>query len=223
LRCIGRSGTQVKLHGQRVELEEVENHFEGAKDVVAEVAASPLGQNGAPRLVAFVLLDARGENVGEGELFLPPSDSFKIAVAKAVKTLKVLVYMVPAAFISLKYIPRIGIGKTDRRKLRKLANTDSFTSSSSRKRLPSTPVEQTLQDIWSRALSTELEGIGIGDNFIGGDSIVASKLVSLAREVGLNITAADLFKNPKSLSWLLSANRHMRKTLSLWSISQFRF
>jgi aryl carrier-like protein len=63
------------------------------------------------------------------------------------------------------------------------------------KRAPVTVKERTLQGLWATALKIDAGCIGIDDTFfdIGGDSIVAMRLVAAARAQGLSLSIADVF------------------------------
>lgn len=59
-------------------------------------------------------------------------------------------------------------------------------------------VEKKLLNLWSELLEMVEETIEQDDSFfqLGGDSIIAMRLVGAAREEGLSMTVADVFKNP---------------------------
>ncbi|KAL6705717.1 hypothetical protein ACN47E_006506 [Coniothyrium glycines] len=59
-------------------------------------------------------------------------------------------------------------------------------------------VEKKLLTLWSELLEVVEESIEQDDGFfnLGGDSIIAMRLVGAAREEGLSMTVADVFKNP---------------------------
>ncbi|KAF1943906.1 acetyl-CoA synthetase-like protein [Clathrospora elynae] len=59
-------------------------------------------------------------------------------------------------------------------------------------------VEKKLLNLWSKLLELVEETIEQDDSFfqLGGDSIIAMRLVGAAREEGLSMTVADVFKNP---------------------------
>jgi acyl carrier protein len=59
-------------------------------------------------------------------------------------------------------------------------------------------LENKLLDLWSSMLKIDRETISVGDSFfeLGGDSLGAMKLVGAAREEGLALTVADVFRNP---------------------------
>lgn len=219
LRFVGRKDTQVKLRGQRIELGEVEHYtrrvFPGARDVVAEVVtAADAGR--APMLVAFVWVDnqtledsgndGRSGDDEAADILSAPTDGFRAAILTAETTLHdtVPAYMVPAVFLPLRCVPLSATGKTDRRRLRDRAATLSradlaaYSGSAAAKRMPSTPAECTLQALWARVLNCALSYIGADDNFfgLGGDSISAMHLASLATSQGLSLSVSDIFVLP---------------------------
>ena len=58
--------------------------------------------------------------------------------------------------------------------------------------------EQKLRTVWTSILEICSESISSHDSFfdLGGDSITAMKLVGVAREAGLSLTVADVFRHP---------------------------
>ncbi|KAF2186293.1 nonribosomal peptide synthase [Zopfia rhizophila CBS 207.26] len=66
------------------------------------------------------------------------------------------------------------------------------------KSVPPDFVEKKLLTLWSELLDMVEDSIGTDDSFfqLGGDSIIAMRLVGAAREEGLSMTVADVFKNP---------------------------
>ena len=97
---LGRRDHQVKLNGQRVELDEISDRIL-ASGFVREAAVIAVKQNGAMSLRAFVVSD-REDYVKDIRDFLkaelPP-------------------YMVPGAFTVLREMPRTATGKVDREAL----------------------------------------------------------------------------------------------------------
>ena len=53
--------------------------------------------------------------------------------------------------------------------------------------------------MWATTLSLDTKNIGASDSFlrIGGDSVTAMRLVGIAREQGLSLTVADIFRHPR--------------------------
>ncbi|KAF1969239.1 hypothetical protein BU23DRAFT_477496 [Bimuria novae-zelandiae CBS 107.79] len=66
------------------------------------------------------------------------------------------------------------------------------------KSVPPDFVEKKLLGLWSDLLDMVEDSIDRDDSFfqLGGDSIIAMRLVGAAREEGLSMTVADVFKNP---------------------------
>lgn len=62
----------------------------------------------------------------------------------------------------------------------------------------SAEIEKKLWNLWSLALGLPPSNVKPRDSFfkLGGDSIAAMKMVSIAREQGLALTVADIFNNP---------------------------
>ena len=98
-----------------------------------------------------------------------------------------------------------GTGKTNRRKLREIGSSFAagqlveYYPARAEQRLPSTPQEQALRDLFADVLGVEKDSIGADDNFlqIGGDSVSAMRLVAAAKErKGLLLSVANVFKTP---------------------------
>lgn len=115
-----------------------------------------------------------------GDLFLHPSPSFLLEVAKAESRLYDIVpsYMVPK-FISIAKMPLGVTGKVDRHRLQESAakltreELQAYTDAPRQEKcLPSTEAEVALQLILARVLNMEATHIGMDDSFfrLGGDS-----------------------------------------------------
>ncbi|KAK1912672.1 hypothetical protein P3342_004608 [Pyrenophora teres f. teres] len=209
---LGRKDSQVKLRGQRVELGEVEHHVREclteAKQLAVEVIV-PEGEGGYAMLAAFVQLGddtyntlvkekAGGDSLTVQVVFL---DRVEEELAKRVPE-----HMMLTTFFTLEAMPTTTSGKIDRKRLREIGASftaqqlaEMRTSSQGPKRQPSTEAERTMQQLWTRVLGIELNGIGLDDSFfrLGGDSIAAMKLVGEARRTGLQLSVADVFRHPR--------------------------
>lgn len=209
LHYISRKDTQVKLRGQRLELGEVEfnlrEYFPSVQDAIAEVV-KPCGDGRPAALMAFIL-QHRSEISSHGpSIFRVSDDSFKSDIVTALSKLDeaLPMYMVPTIFVPLDHIPLTKTGKTDRRALKEAAATlpreqmEGFASNST-KRPPSTEPEALFQRLIAQVLNLSVSEIGIDDSFfrLGGDSIIAMKLIPLAREAGHAIDMTDIFNHPK--------------------------
>ncbi|PYH46504.1 amino acid adenylation [Aspergillus saccharolyticus JOP 1030-1] len=219
LHFVERKDTQVKLHGNRIELAEVEHHlqssFQTVDDVIVDIASPPARGN-HQILVAFVLEPRR--RLPEAAMLLPVDEEFRQACTEAEEKLRSRVpsYMVPGAFIPVSRMPLTLNGKIDRRNLREAAAGLSkealdiyaakgrIDTQPSHKRQPQTDREVLLQKLVAESIEAEPSTVGMEDNFffLGGDSTTAMKLVSLAREAGIFFTVPDLVSQPRLVDLL---------------------
>jgi amino acid adenylation domain-containing protein len=198
---VARKDTQVKIRGQRVELGEVETRMQECLTQALQVAAeviTPQGSN--PMLVAFILQnDDAAKSPNALELYHVPAD-FEGKIAN-----KLPPYMIPAVYLSVNQMPVTASGKLDRKQLREIGTTLSPEKLAEMgvgrgvKKPPSTDAERQVQRIWGQVLKfKDLEVIGAEDNFfqLGGDSVTAMKIVRSLRELGLELSVADVLGYP---------------------------
>ncbi|KAK1519777.1 tyrocidine synthetase 1 [Colletotrichum costaricense] len=223
---VGRKDTQVKIRGQRVELEDIEHHLHRVMasryetvTLVAEVI-KPEGQE--PILVAYVALSSPGEASLDDVLASLVVGEPSKELASALPA-----HLVPTAYIPLKQMPLTMTGKTDRKRLREMGaamTRDQLvalheTHSGITSREPSTPEEMQLRELWVRVLNqTEISKISAESNFfvIGGDSIQAMRIVALAHEHDMRLTVADIFQSPR-LSDMAKRVKMVQKKQSAYS------
>ncbi|OQV03736.1 amino acid adenylation domain-containing protein isoform 3 [Cladophialophora immunda] len=208
---IGRKDTQVKLRGQRVELGEIEYQLKArlppGTNVIAEVIV-PSGSGGQPTLMAFIAFQSmKGQESTDLQWAQPHKDLQEMLSAADAELAKVLPrYMVPTAYVPVNYIPVMISGKTDRKRLRQFGATfdlrqlDQATSNTAPRQL--SDLEQLVRLAWSQTLQLDPETIRPDDNFfaLGGDSLMAMKLVSGCRAQGLDVTVANIFRCPTLLA-----------------------
>lgn len=213
IQFLGRKDTQAKLHGQRLELGEVEHHvrrhFPRAKDAVAGII--PMMETSRPMLVSFVWQDCvvDASDISPENAFGNPDTQFHSDVSSALSELEKELpsYMVPTIFIPLNYLPLSRSGKIDRRLLHDQVATlsseqvEQFSPESKSKRLPFTDTQRQLQELFAVVLQLPPPQVSVDDHFFrrGGDSVLAIKLVALARDAGLSFTVADVFSYPRLL------------------------
>jgi amino acid adenylation domain-containing protein len=215
---VRRKDTQLKIRGQRVELQEVEHHvhscFPGALQVVADMVSLHGDSEGEKStfLVALVLTnDARSSNISKSASvqtagvnpLLPANNSkFLRDVRSAEQALgdTVPTYMIPQLFLPVSHISRDPNGKVDRREICRLLTGlshnewDAYASTTGVE--PSTDVERQLQTIWARVLKVSPQSIGIHDSFfrLGGNSISSMQLVARCTTAGIPICVNDVFE-----------------------------
>ncbi|KAL4802214.1 putative nonribosomal peptide synthase [Aspergillus unguis] len=206
LRYIGRKDQQVKLHGQRIELQEVEHHAQQYSEsvvVVADIVQPDANPSGA-MLTLFVALDrvqALSPGQDQGDL-LAPLDGQTDALFKGMQAWlseRLPSYMVPTKFVSMHRFPLTSTGKLDRKALVTLASQSPISPQDSAPMLSEEPVEtseieDTILCLFSEVLGVPKSHIGIEDTFfsLGGTSLRAIELVACARSKNLVITAADV-------------------------------
>lgn len=222
LSILGRRDSQVKINGQRVELDEIAHHIQselGGRTLVSIDAMHMAKISRGKNLVAFIqFLDSRN---GEGSFdeSITPMGQQQLAELDGKLRSRLPQYMVPSLFLKIKETPRTANGKLDRFKLREIAASLSDEQLSSHmhltgvKRVPVTEDEKFLQVLWSKVLDIPPENISLGDDFfrLGGDSVSAMSLVSVARAEGVSVAVADMFAEPLLSDMALT----MRKTKKL--------
>ncbi|GAB7354911.1 hypothetical protein MBLNU459_g5541t2 [Dothideomycetes sp. NU459] len=205
LTFIGRKDTQVKVRGQRVELGDVGYHVQACLahvniedvSVVAEVIV--LSGRRDHILVAFVtftdFLSSTEENMARKLASMTEGIEERLAP-------RLPGYMIPTAYIPLKTLPVTATGKSDRRNLHSICHSMTFgqlVPSHVKRREPTTDLEFRLRRLWACVLDIEDTEIGLDDSFlrIGGDSVMAMRLVGLARQNDLLFTVKDVFEHPQ--------------------------
>ncbi|KAK8064711.1 hypothetical protein PG994_007349 [Apiospora phragmitis] len=198
LTFVGRKDSQIKINGQRLELGDVEYYISSniAHDCDVRVVSEVIRPRDSKKryLIAFLSTEK------------PVTDTTIITDGLSEKLASQLpAYMIPSVYMMIESIPTTASGKTDRGKLRAMGEQlttlelMAYGPARSIRREPATPREIQLQGLWSAVLGLPREAISAEDSFlrIGGDSIGAMRLVSLARDAGLSISVTDVFRNPR--------------------------
>jgi aryl carrier-like protein len=109
-------------------------------------------------------------------------------------------------YVPIRRLPILpASGKINRRALQQIASElstadlsslDSGQLSLRKTKSPSTKMEKRIQGLWQTLL--EEDQIGVDDNFfdLGGGSVLAMRLVSMARREGMTLTVNEVFKSP---------------------------
>ncbi|MEV6252646.1 amino acid adenylation domain-containing protein [Nocardia sp. NPDC051911] len=189
LEFLGRNDFQVKIHGLRIELGEIDSVLCRDEQVEYAVTTGRAGPTGATVLVSYVL----------------PAEDVTVDVAhlRMVATAALPAYMVPSVFVVLDTIPLNAVGKLDRTAL----PTPEFADGQAGYRPPSTPTEAILADICAELLG--VDKVGADDSFfvLGGDSILALQLVSRAERRGVHRTPFQVFQHRTIAALAAAAGR----------------
>jgi amino acid adenylation domain-containing protein len=185
LEFLGRVDNQVKIHGYRIELEEIEAHIRQFPGVSAVIVAALEQGQADRRLIAWF----------ESKQAIPQ------ALIREFLRKRLPPYMVPAEFRHLDAMPLNESGKVDRKSLETgilgtAAQPEAVTE-------PENDAESRLRSIWEDLLQTK--PIMLTDSFfdLGGDSLLAALLVTqIGRRFDRKLTADALFECPtiKSLA-----------------------
>ncbi|RAO67756.1 uncharacterized protein BHQ10_003768 [Talaromyces amestolkiae] len=222
LHFVSRKDLQVKIHGQRIELEEVQYHVRSIlkdRPVVACVVNDIAGDN-TQRLVVFIGGRNAVKDQRQCEFTLPDTATVGLVATLDEKlALVVPKYMIPSVYYFITSIPCTTNGKINRQKLAEMALVaqpdQKFRGRAPRattNRAPNSENEHTLQELWAIALRIPIETISADDNFfhLNGDSISAMRLVAAARDRGAVFNVATIFENPKLSDLALKMTRKQR-------------
>ncbi|KAF4874042.1 Nonribosomal peptide synthase chyA [Colletotrichum siamense] len=222
---VGRKDDQIKLHGQRLEVEEVELSITSLCSSVRKVAVDCVRiaeKGGGQRafLVAFVApheFEDWGEVGKEGglEVIQDPNDNFYNTIESLYTSLQDTLpsYMLPSYFLPFLNIPLSLSGKVNRKLLRE-ESTNLLSSQDHRekyqlrtrtareqaadgKQVSLTEHETQILQIIAQVLHLDAQQVPINGNFfgIGGDSISAMRVAALARRNGLRLGVVEIFKH----------------------------
>jgi amino acid adenylation domain-containing protein len=184
LEYLGRGDTQVKIRGFRIEPGEVESALLNHPRVAEVAVVAREDEQGARTLVAYVAGAGRPGEIDDALISGALREHLRMALPE---------YMVPAQFVILDQLPRNTNGKVDRRAL---PEPDKGARTQALYTAPATSMEQRLARVWAEVLG--VERVGVHDNFfdIGGDSLKAIRVVSLANRASMLITARQVFEQP---------------------------
>ncbi|MFC9836297.1 amino acid adenylation domain-containing protein [Rhodococcus sp. NPDC127530] len=156
---LGRRDLQVKIRGQRVELEEIETALRRHAAVAHSAAAVYESPGTGVRLVGYVVPR--------------PGMAVDTRAVSAELALRLPRYMVPNQIVVLGALPSTPHGKLDRRAL-----PDPGVPRAQRFRPPTTRTEKLVTAVFADVLGTGL--VGLDDNFfeLGGNSLSATRAAS---------------------------------------------
>ncbi len=182
---LGRTDSQVKMRGYRIEPGEIDACIAESSPEIAQAVVVSRQYGADQRLVAYMVSKPDSEQLSDDALIE------RLAV-------RLPEYMLPAHFVWLDELPFTPNGKVDLRALPAV----STSSSSKSARTPRNDNERALCEIFSQLTGVAIVFIDDGFFTIGGDSISAIRLVSLAKDAGMLLSVNDIFSSqtPKALA-----------------------
>jgi amino acid adenylation domain-containing protein len=186
----GRGDDQVKVHGVRVELGEVEKvamEVAGVRAVAAFVvgAGDGLGLAVVPGSAAAMMGELTGEIRKRCANLLPRA-------------------MVPVAIDVVPTLPFLVTGKVDRAALTR----DSSAAAPVSGRPPSTEREHQVCQIWSELLARRVDDVDANFFELGGYSLLAARAVGEIRaQTGLRLSVRHLLANPTAATLALELDK----------------
>jgi amino acid adenylation domain-containing protein len=181
---VGRMDRQVKIRGFRIELEEIEACLLKHPEAAAAAVLALDDAEGERRLVAWLQCRVRVAKAQEAR----KAEELRQHIRTFLPS-----HMVPAAFVFLDALPLTVSGKLDRKRLPAPDIAAQFATGYV---APRDDIEAALARIWEGVL--QIERVGVEDNFfaLGGDSIRGILMASRARDAGLRLSPAALFRHP---------------------------
>uniref|UniRef100_UPI002FCD7B87 amino acid adenylation domain-containing protein n=1 Tax=Kineosporia rhizophila TaxID=84633 RepID=UPI002FCD7B87 len=176
LEYLGRADDQVKVRGFRIELDEIRNVLESHPDVSAAAVLAFDHPAGGKYLAAYL--------------------TGAVSDLEAVRTHATGMlpdYMVPAVFLPLDAFPVTVNGKLDRRAL----PVADLAAAGGAGRAPASETELALAGIFSDVLRLpEGTAVSVEDDFfrLGGDSILAARVVAQAIRRELSVSVRNMFE-----------------------------
>ncbi|MCX6582595.1 MAG: amino acid adenylation domain-containing protein [Candidatus Aminicenantes bacterium] len=192
--CLGRIDNQVKIRGNRIELEEIEKRLlehPRVKETVIIVRGGSEKEAGEKELHAYIT-----NNAAAGTADDAGAEAHLVALAEQLRDYlsgSLPDYMIPARFIPIEQIPLTPNGKIDRKALEKMGEV---LNSNIQYAPPATEMEKTLAKIWQELL--KLDRVGIHDDFfqLGGNSLTAITVASALKKARFNVSLIDIITAP---------------------------
>jgi amino acid adenylation domain-containing protein len=179
---VGRVDMQVKIHGFRIELDEIESILLSHPAVREAVVILREDIPDDKRLVAYVVIDRE------------EAEGLSVTDLRTHARSRLPEYMLPAVVVILDSLPLSANDKLDRSALPKPDTERQLDQALVR---PSSNLERQLVEIWQEVLG--IEQVGIHDNFfdLGGHSLMATQVVSRIRgQLNAELPLSAMFGYP---------------------------
>ncbi|MFC3962646.1 amino acid adenylation domain-containing protein [Nocardia jiangsuensis] len=171
---VGRSDHQVKIRGFRIELGEIDAALASQGEVDYSLTIGHRTEAGATALVSYVKPRAGTA---------PTAAQLTAHVAGKVPN-----YMVPQAIMLLDELPLTPVGKLDRARL-----PEPVFAGAHGYRAPLGPLETAIAAAFAEVLG--IQRVGADDGFfeLGGNSLLATRVVGLLRAAGIEVAVQQMF------------------------------
>jgi amino acid adenylation domain-containing protein len=200
---LGRKDGQIKIRGNRIEIEEIENQIHRFDRTLKRIIVDVKELNGEKILVAYY---ESSNLINKLELRQHLSSILPN-------------YMIPSHFVQLEEIPTTPSGKVSKKDLPQIDLTYVPTKEYVE---PSTDLEKALTNIWQDVL--KIEKIGVTEDFfdLGGDSLRSLRTVSKinhSSDTKININDLYKYSTIQSLSAFISnkdsgkSNDHLKSEI----------
>ncbi|RYP63079.1 hypothetical protein DL770_009467 [Monosporascus sp. CRB-9-2] len=207
---IGRKDTQVKFHGRRIEMGEIEYHLSTHPLLRQSVVTLPTAGIYSKRLVAVLVLKT-GKPPTETASVLKAvrGHASEVAQIKGYLSPRLPFYMLPQSWVVVEDIPLMISGKMNRVSVKKFVEslTDEDNPEETIDRKPVNGLgarpnldelyELHLRQILGRILDKCVGDIGVEQSFdsLGGDSFSAMELVAACKAEGLALTVQEVLSS----------------------------
>ncbi|MCR9066926.1 MAG: non-ribosomal peptide synthetase, partial [Cytophagales bacterium] len=163
IQLMGRKDSQVKINGNRVNLNEIESCLNTDESIEQSVLVPVKNDNSEISLVAFITA------------FEDKPDLEKIKNSLREKLPE---YMIPSFFVKVEKFPITASGKIDRNSLPRISYKDLVNSRKKVESVEKSDLQKRILVIWQKVF--EKEDITVHDNFfqLGGNSLMATEIVN---------------------------------------------
>ncbi|PVH81870.1 nonribosomal peptide synthase [Cadophora sp. DSE1049] len=217
LEFVGRKDTQVKVHGQRVELGEIEHYLTAHSLVSNGVVLFPKLGMFKDRLISVLSLSntatAHDRN-SPFKLLDGHTEDRKVIHDSLVAHLPI--HMVPTVLVVMESLPCLVSGKLDRKAIASWTECmddqiyrdiielpNPKTNDADPAPIASTEMETKLRDIWSHVLNLPSDSIPFDRSFmnLGGDSITAMQVKGHCAKQNIEVGVREILRS-KSITLL---------------------
>jgi len=205
---LGRKDTQVKLHGQRVEIGEIENHLWSHPLVKNALVLLANIHPRVPGLVAGVTLhgDANPDIDGTHLRLVEQGITTKnVNQVRNDLSTQLPTHMIPTVWLAVEELPFLPSGKLDRKSVaqwianmgRNVSSHNALRSAQQEPQHPRSPIGYKFRQMITQVLRVDADQLQTDLSFssIGGDSIAAMGAQSRCRDKGIKIRCQDIVKS----------------------------